>query len=80
MAPGRLRLLAGGGIRAGQVIGETNERAEHPIRRPVHFQEVFATLYHNMGFDIDRTTIPDRGGRPMYLVDHGKYQPMPEVV
>lgn len=73
-------LLAGGGIRAGQVIGETNERAEHPIRRPVHFQEVFATLYHNMGFDIDRTTIPDRGGRPMYLVDHGKYQPMPEVV
>lgn len=73
-------LLAGGGIRAGQVIGATNARAEHPVSRPVDFQEVFATLYHNLGFDIDRTTLDDLSGRPQYLVDHANYQPLPEVV
>jgi hypothetical protein len=73
-------MMAGGGMRTGQLIGATNERAEYPIERPVHFQEVFATLYHNMGFDIEQTTIPDRSGRPIYLVDHAAYQPLPEVI
>ena len=73
-------LLAGGGIRTGQVVGATNERAEHATKRPVHFQEVFATLYHNLGFDVDHTTITDPTGRPQYLIDHSKYQPLPELV
>ena len=47
-------LLAGGGMRTGQVIGATNARAEHATERPVHFQEVFATLYHNLGIDVTR--------------------------
>ncbi|MDG1894960.1 MAG: DUF1501 domain-containing protein [Fuerstiella sp.] len=72
-------LLAGGGIRTGQIIGETNALAEYPTKRPVHFQEVFATLYHNLGIDIDRATIPDLSGRPQYLIDHSKYQPLPEL-
>ena len=73
-------LMAGGGIRTGQVIGATNARAELPVDRPVHFQEVFATLYHNLGFDVDHTTIEDMTGRPQYLVDHATYQPLPELV
>ena len=73
-------MLTGGGIRTGQVIGATSARAEHPVSRPVHFQEVFATLYHNLGFNIDHTTINDLSGRPQYLVDHGLYQPLPEIV
>lgn len=73
-------LMAGGGIQSGQVIGETSPRAEHPEKRPVHFQEVFATLYHNLGLDVDRATIKDLSGRPQYLVDHSKYQPLPELV
>ncbi len=73
-------LLAGGGIRTGQVIGETNALAEYPTKRPVHFQEIFATLYHNLGLDIDRATIDDLTGRPQYLIDHAKYQPLPELV
>ncbi|MEZ6090844.1 MAG: DUF1501 domain-containing protein [Pirellulaceae bacterium] len=39
-------LLAGGGMRTGQVIGSTNRLGEHAQDRPVTFQEVFATLYH----------------------------------
>lgn len=73
-------MLAGGGIRAGQIIGETNARAEHPVKRPVHFQEIFATLYHNLGINIDHATINDLTGRPRYLIDHTKYQPLPELV
>jgi hypothetical protein len=71
--------LAGGGIRTGQVIGATNKLGEFPTERPVHFQEVFATLYHNLGLDPQTTTLPDRGGRPTYLVDP-IYPPLPELV
>ncbi|MGE4003808.1 MAG: DUF1501 domain-containing protein [Planctomycetaceae bacterium] len=73
-------LLAGGGIRTGQVIGATNERAEHVTERPVHFQEVFATLYHTLGIDVNHTTLNDRSGRPRHLVEHDEYQPLPEVI
>jgi hypothetical protein len=72
-------LLAGGGMRTGQVIGSTNRLGEHPQERPVHFQEVFATLYHNLGIDVEHTTLPDRSGRPQYLVDP-IHRPLPELV
>jgi hypothetical protein len=62
-------LLAGGGMRGGQVIGATNRLGEEPTERPVHFQEVFATLYHNLGIDTSRTTLTDPTGRPQYLVE-----------
>ncbi|MFO1091987.1 MAG: DUF1501 domain-containing protein [Planctomycetaceae bacterium] len=71
-------LLAGGGMRVGQVIGTTNKYAEEPIDRPVHFQEVFATLYRNLGIDVGTAAITDHGGRPRYLVDAG-YHPLPEL-
>jgi hypothetical protein len=71
-------LLAGGGMPVGQVIGTTNRYAEEPIDRPVHFQEVFATLYRNLGIDVESTTITDLSGRPRYLVDAG-YSPLPEL-
>jgi hypothetical protein len=73
-------LLAGGGMRTGQVIGSTNRFGEHAKDRPVHFQEVLATLYHNLGIDINQATVPDRSGRPHYLVDHSLHQPLPELV
>jgi uncharacterized protein (DUF1501 family) len=73
-------LLAGGGIRTGQVIGSTNRLGEHAKERPVHFQEVFATLYRNLGIDTEHATIKDRSGRPYHLVDHDLYQALPELV
>lgn len=71
-------LLAGGGMQGGQVIGTTNRYAEEPIDRPVHFQEVFATLYRNLGIDPTRTTLTDLTGRPRYLMD--EFRPLPEVL
>jgi hypothetical protein len=63
-------LLAGGGMKTGQVIGSTNRLGEVPQDRPVHYQEVFATLYNRLGIDVGAATIPDQAGRPQYLVDH----------
>jgi len=71
-------LLAGGGIRTGQVIGATDRLADHAKDRPVHFQEVFATLYHNLGIDTRTATVTDFTGRPHYLVDN--VGPLPELV
>ena len=72
-------LLAGGGMRTGQVIGETNKYAEEPIRRPVTFQEVFATLYHKLGLDAHRNQIFDGSGVPRYPTDSG-VEPIRELI
>ena len=72
-------MLSGGGTRTGQVIGSTDRLADHAKDRPVHFQEVFATLYHNLGIDPNRTTVTDPAGRPHYLVDGGM-EPMRELI
>jgi hypothetical protein len=45
----------------------------------VQFGEVFATLYHNLGIDVNKTTVADLSGRPQFLVDHG-LPPMRELV
>jgi hypothetical protein len=65
-------LLAGGGMHTGQVIGSTNRLWEYAKDRPVTFQEVFATLYHNLGIDTETATIPDLSGRPQFVVDGAK--------
>jgi hypothetical protein len=62
-------LLAGGGMRGGQVIGATNRLGEFATARPVQFGEVFATLYHNLGLDPARTFLTDPTGRPQHLTD-----------
>ncbi len=71
-------MLAGGGLRTGQVIGSTNRNAEHAKDRPVTFQEVFATLYHSLGIDVNTATINDLAGRPQYVIDG--VQPIRELV
>ncbi|MCH2126199.1 MAG: DUF1501 domain-containing protein [Pirellulaceae bacterium] len=71
-------LLAGGGLRMGQVIGATDRIAGEAVDRPIHFGEVHATLYHALGINTNATTVPDLSGRPQYLVDG--HQPMPELI
>jgi hypothetical protein len=62
-------LLAGGGMRTGQAIGATNRLGEYAKERPVHFQEIIATLYHNLGIDPATSTITDPTGRPQHVVE-----------
>jgi len=72
-------LLSGGGMRTGQVIGATDRLGGEPNARPVTFGEVFATVYHNLGIDVNKVTVNDLSGRPMFLVPEGA-QPMRELV
>ena len=71
-------ILAGGGMKTGQVIGSTTKDGGEPNSRPVHVQEIFATLYNNLGINTDTATITDLQGRPHYIVDQS-YKPLPEV-
>lgn len=72
-------LLACGGMRTGQVIGATDRVGGEIVERPIKFQEIFATLYHNLGIDVRTATIQDIQGRPQYLVDSG-IEPIRELV
>jgi hypothetical protein len=72
-------LLAAGGMKHGQVIGATDRLGGEANERPVQFGEVFATLYHRLGIDVSKVTVPDLSGRPQFLVDNG-LQPMKELV
>ena len=62
--------LAGGGMRHGQFIGSTNSKGERPLDRPIHLQQVFSTVYKQLGIDIEGSTLIDPNGRPQYLTDH----------
>jgi hypothetical protein len=70
-------LVAGGGLRCGQVIGATTRWGEEPLARPVHFREVFASLYQRLGIDVATTQFVDLAGRPQYLV--GDHRPLQEL-
>jgi hypothetical protein len=62
-------VLAGGGLRTGQVIGSTNRLGEYAKDRPVTFADVFATLYQGLGLNPETTTIPDPTGRPQHVTE-----------
>ncbi len=72
-------LLAGGGMKMGQVIGATDRTGGEALERPVHIGEVFSTLYKNLGIDTHTVTLNDLAGRPQYLVDP-RHSPIRELV
>ena len=61
----------------GAPIGSTNRLGEVPKDRPVKMQEIFATLYHNLGID-PSASFPNHAGRPMSILD--VQNPMKELV
>jgi uncharacterized protein (DUF1501 family) len=61
-------LLAGGGLRHGQVIGTTNPRGEYATGGLVTEKNLHATLYHVLGIDPEKTFI-NNAGRPSYILD-----------
>jgi len=64
--------MAGGGIRAGQTIGRTDDLGFHPIEKPVHVHDIQATILHQLGVDHERLTFT-YAGRPYRLTDvHGE--------
>jgi hypothetical protein len=56
-------LLAGGGMKVGQVIGSTDATAAQAANDPIHYLDVLATVYHNLGMD-PNGLVYDVAGRP----------------
>ena len=63
-------LMAGGGIRGGQVYGSSDRFAEYPADKPVAPEDIARTVFHAMG--IDDLTAHDRQGRPFALMEDGR--------
>ncbi|MBL8792871.1 MAG: DUF1501 domain-containing protein [Planctomycetia bacterium] len=70
-------LFAGGGLKMGQVIGETDSKGARPKNRPLGPQNVLSTIYHALGID-PAQTLPDFTGRPQYLLD--EREPITELL
>jgi uncharacterized protein (DUF1501 family) len=56
-------VLAGGGVRGGQVYGSSDAHAAYPKTNPVAPEDVIATMYHALGISPE-STIHDRENRP----------------
>ena len=63
-------VMAGGGLKSGQVIGTSNSRGEVPHDRPIHYNDVLATMYQQLGVPTDRVYYDE--GRPVPVLYSGK--------
>lgn len=70
-------LVAGGGMRTGQVIGSTNSKGEEPKERPLTPNDLWATVYRHLGIDWTQS-FPDHSGRPMPILPFG--EPIEELL
>ena len=70
-------LMAGGGLQTGQVIGATDRLAQEATERKMSLQHVFATVYRQLGINLD-TTLIDPNGRPQYLLEDR--EPIQELI
>ncbi|MCH2119199.1 MAG: DUF1501 domain-containing protein [Pirellulales bacterium] len=64
-------ILAGGGIRGGQTLGQTTARGEEPSSHPLGVGDLHATIYDILGIDFT-TYLHDRTGRPVPIVEQGE--------
>jgi hypothetical protein len=76
-APLSTLALAGGGLRMGQVVGESNSRVEVPRTTPIGPQDLMATVFHVLGMP-QNLTYNDPSGRPQHMISGGR--PIQELV
>ena len=61
--------LCGGGIRGGQVIGESDKTGAYPFVRPITPADIHATVFAALGYDAKSLTYHMPDGRPMPVCD-----------
>ena len=70
--------FSGGGLKMGQVVGQSSSKAETPLTAPIWPQDLMATIFHVLGIE-SSLQHPDFAGRPQYLVP-GDGRPIAELV
>ncbi|HZU36865.1 MAG TPA: DUF1501 domain-containing protein, partial [Gemmataceae bacterium] len=68
-------VLAGGGIRGGQVYGKSDRLAAYPAENPISPADLTATIYHALGIKSDMSW-PDREGRIVQLTEGSPVLPL----
>ena len=76
-APLSTLALAGGGLKMGQVVGQSSEKVEVPKSNPITPQDLLATVFQVLGIPLDQHFL-DPAGRPTPIIDGGK--PIAELV
>jgi uncharacterized protein (DUF1501 family) len=71
-------LVAGGGLKVGQVVGSTTAKGEHPKDRPLTPNDLWATMFHHLGIDWHNTSFLDHTGRPLSILPYG--EPIKELL
>ena len=64
-------LLAGGGIKRGQIYGSSDTTAAEPYADPLTVEDMAYTVYNQMGITGDKELMAP-GDRPIEIVDGGK--------
>lgn len=75
-ARGMSMIMAGGGIKGGQVIGKTNDNGEEPVGKSYKPEDAAASFFHALGIDAKKEYHTPTG-RPVLIVRDG--EPMPEL-
>jgi uncharacterized protein (DUF1501 family) len=70
-------LVAGGGLRMGQVVGASDSKGGYPKERPLTPQDLLATVYRHLGIDYHQE-FKDLTGRPIAILGSG--EPIRELV
>lgn len=70
-------MLACGGLRAGQIVGASDDKGISPVSSPYRPENVVAVMYRHLGIDPSLTFV-DSAGRPRYILE--RREPIAEVV
>jgi uncharacterized protein (DUF1501 family) len=76
-APLSTLALVGGGLRMGQVVGESASKVDVPKSAPIRPQDLMATVFDVLGLDRN-TQFFNEAGRPVYMIEEGR--PIEELV
>ncbi len=76
-APLSTLALSGGGLRMGQVVGESSAKVDVPKTAPISPQDLMATIFTVLGID-RRVQYVNQAGRPTYMIEDGK--PITELI
>ena len=69
--------MAGGGLKEGYVLGESDARAEFPKDKPVSPQDILATMYHQLGIDQTKN-YSNEAERPVPILNYG--EPIQDII
>jgi uncharacterized protein (DUF1501 family) len=70
-------MVAGGGLKMGQMVGTSTAKGERPKDSPYTVPQVMSTLYKAIGID-PSITFPNGAGRPMYILEDR--EPVKELI